>query len=47
MMKQMWKWALPLLAALLLFGCDPIEPDPEPTPTPKPEEKILYSLKPL
>ena len=47
MMKQVWKWALPMLAALLLFGCEKIEPEPEPTPAPKPEEKILYSLKSL
>ena len=47
MMKSSWKWALPVVAALLLLGCERIEPEPEPTPTPKPEEKTYYSLKPL
>ena len=46
-MKSSWKWALPVVAALLLLGCERIEPEPEPTPTPKPEEKTYYSLKPL
>jgi len=47
MMKQLWKWLLPVLALCLWTACDPVEPDPEPTPTPKPEEKVLYSIKPL
>ena len=46
-MRQMWRWALPLLTALLLMGCEPVEPEPGPDPDPQPEEKILYSIKSL